>query len=336
MTRSRPIAPPRIRATRQGVPGQPADAGLRPGPTFGQVADLARALLATNVDPVVRYRILRDVLDAQVSPRLVAEAAREAERSPWVRRLIEAQRADGSWGRFHTENTREAGWPPTTEYAVERALALGLDRRHPVMRKAADYMAEVLAGRRAWPDPPERNDRWATGVQLITAATLALVDSDHPALDRVWGLWLEIVQRAFRSGTYDSQAEASAHRELTGASVQRSYLTLDNRYTITLLGRESRALPHALRKALLGWLCDKADGIGYLQVPLRNLPPGLTSNVLDRWLRSWEVLSGIAGWHEYAGQAMVQLWAAQGGVRGLGLRPPAPPVSVLSFVRGLA
>ena len=134
---------------------------------------------------------------------------------------------------------------------MERALALGLDVSHPILSKATRYLVGLLEGPLAdFPDPPEKNDRWATAVRLFTAATLALVQPNHPALDEVWNLWLSIAQRTFAAGQYDPGAEVLAHRELTGATVRDGYLVLSSRYQPTLLSARPGALPRGLEKAL--------------------------------------------------------------------------------------
>jgi len=302
--------------------------------TCDELAARARAILGAGPDPVVRYRLLRDVVPSEASPAALEEAARAARRSPHVLELARAQQPDGSWGRFHSEDRRGKARFPTTEYAVERTLALGLDRRHPVLARATAYMTEVLEGRRTWPDPPEKNDRWPAGVRLITGATLALVDPWHPALDGLWDLWREIAERVFRSGDYDPHAEALAHRELTGASVRDSYLVIDNKYALALLGGRASRLPDAVARALLDWVCRKPRGIRYLGVALRTMPSGATATpgALDRWLRSWEILSLFPQWPEFGRQAMEPLWERQeaGGLWDLGPRPGGSPRYPLS------
>jgi len=192
---------------------------------------------------------------------------------------------------------------------VERALALGLDVSHPILSKATRYLVGLLEGPLAdFPDPPEKNDRWATAVRLFTAATLALVQPNHPALDEVWNLWLSIAQRTFAAGQYDPGAEVLAHRELTGATVQGSYQVLSGRYQLALLGARPGALPRDLEQALLDWVWHKEGGIGYLGVGLSSPDPYLDTRRMDRWLASLGLLSRFPSWQEQAGDAIQWLW----------------------------
>jgi len=90
-----------------------------------------------------------------------------------VQELEGEQWEDGGWGAFHSRSTRLKQKIASTEVGVERALALGLDRSHPVLEKASAYIIDIMEGRRAFPDHHERNDRWETGMRLFLASTLA-------------------------------------------------------------------------------------------------------------------------------------------------------------------
>jgi len=256
---------------------------------------LAVQVLRREPDPPVRVRLLRDVLDVPSGdPRL--ESARTALDSfPHVRVLRAEQRGDGSWGRLHSRDTRAADSVPTTEWAVERAAALGLDREHPMMHRAADYLAAVTAGQAAPSDPPEKNDRWSAGIVLFAAATLAAIDPEHPALDPVWALWHEIARRAFPGGTYDPDAEETAHLDLTGASVRGTHLVVANRYAVALLAARADRMDPRLRAPLFRWLWNHPKGLGYLDVPPA-APPirGAASGFVERWVWSHEILAKFA------------------------------------------
>ncbi len=252
-------------------------------------------VLRREPDPPVRVRLLRDVLDASPDdPRLRAASA-SLEVSPHVRLLAAEQHEDGGWGRLHSRDTQAAVSVPTTEWAVERAVALGVDRDHPMLRGAADYLAAVVAGRMTPIDPPEKNDRWPTGVTLFAASTLALIDSEHPALDPVWALWHEIARRTLAGGIYDPDAEAAAHRDLTGASVRDTYLVLSNRYAVALLASRADRIDPRVRGPLFRWLWNHPKGLGYLNAPPGQPPsPGAASGPVELWAWSHEILAGLS------------------------------------------
>jgi hypothetical protein len=245
-------------------------------------------------DPSVRVRLLRDGLQAP-SGDVRIQAAREAlEDSVHVALLRNEQRGDGSWGRLHSRDTAARQSIPTTEWAVERAVAIGLDVSHPILDAAAAYLAGVVTGRVIPSDPPEKNDRWATGVCLFAASTVARIDPNHPAIDPVWALWHEIARRTFASGSYSADDEADAHSELTGASVRGTYLILSNRYALSLLAARVDRMDEGLAQAVARWVWSHPRGVGYLEAPLSAPPAALPAGILERFLLSHEIVAGFS------------------------------------------
>jgi hypothetical protein len=273
-----------------------------------EIYKTAERILAQQPDPVVRFRLLQDVLHRPAGDQQLALAADQRDASHQVQQLQDEQWQDGSWGRLHTQDHATAQRVPTTEAGVERALALGLDGTHPVLRHAASYLIGVLKGRTPCRDRPEKNDRWETGVRLFAAATLASFEPHLPALDELWHLWNGIAQRTFASGAYDPEAEIRAHRECTGASVKGSYLVIDNKYALALLASRLAALPSAVESTLVQWLWHKDDGIGYLREPLSQPPRAMKAGPLERWLASQELLSGFPSWRSVAEGVVSWLW----------------------------
>jgi hypothetical protein len=277
--------------------------------TVAEIEAIAADMLAHAPEEVVRYRLLRDVLRGPANDSELEQARRDLDQSRCVQELAAEQRRDGGWGAFHSRNTRIKQRILSTEVGVERALALGLDAAHPILDKAAQYIAAMLAGEIEFPDYQERNDRWPTGRRLFLASTLSLIQPEHPLLDSDRALWLEIATRTFRSGRYCEEDEIRAHAELTGATVKGSYLVLGGRYQLNLLGSIRRMLPRELEVALLSWLWDKPDGIGYLEMPLKCPPPYQKPGLFDRWLGSLELLARLfPAWVEVAHEPLEWLW----------------------------
>ncbi|HKZ95047.1 MAG TPA: hypothetical protein VJ249_10795 [Candidatus Bathyarchaeia archaeon] len=271
------------------------------------IEDLACRILRDDCDPVVRFRLLRDVLKVSRGSGELVDARRGMLRSRWVLELKGEQRADGSWGRFHSA-MKSKGKIVTTEAAVERGLALGLGASDSVLCATVGYLSRLLEGSVDFPDPAERNSRWATGTQLFASSTFARICPTLAILDEPWDLWAEIAERTFTSGKYDAEAEIRAHQMLTGASVKDSYLVLNNRYQLALLGSRASKLLKSLEKALVDWVWHKEDGVGYLEIPLSNLPQRFTAGMLDRLFTSLETLSYFPSWRKHAGNVIDWLW----------------------------
>jgi hypothetical protein len=293
----------------------------------------ASHMLERSPGPVVRYRLLRDVLRRPPDDPELAEARARLDGSRWVQALAAEQWPDGSWGRFHSQDTQRRQRVPTTEAGVERAVSLGLDRSHPILDSATSYIVEVMTGVRPFPDLAERNDRWSTGVRLFLASTLSLIEPDHPLLAQERGLWSEIARRTFQTGAYRQEDEVQAHAVLTGATVRDSYLTLNGRYQLNLLGSQPGTLPEDVERALLRWLWARPRAIGYLNVPLSGPPPAHKAGALDRWFTSQELLArGFPAWVDAARSVVDWLWAQRDeqGMWDLGPRPASSTYLPLS------
>ncbi len=246
----------------------------------------AKRLLAMDPSPIVRLRLLRDVLGPNLDQEEWRSLIEIVNQSPHVRLLADEQRGDGGWGAFHSRGSSVNRRIATTEIAVERAIHLGLDGEHPILERAKDYILSIMRGRVPFPDRHEKNDRWQTGMRMFLAATLSLIDPLHDELESDRSLWREIAIRTFQSGEYSPEDEIQAHGALTGASVAGSYLTINNRYAIMILGSRAGLLPIQVERALVDWIWNHEGGIRYLEVLLAENPPFGKAGALDRWFSS--------------------------------------------------
>ena len=273
-----------------------------------EIEGTAKQILKQSPDTVVEFRLRRDVLRQSFGDIGFQEAKSNLKDSINVRELVNRQREDGGWGAFHSRSTKLKQKIPSTEVGVERAISLGLDASHLVLKKAAKYILSIMEGRTEFPDYHEKNDRWETGMRLFLASTLSLIHPEHSILDKDRELWHAIAKRTFNSGKYDEESEINAHIELTGATVKNSYLVLNSQYQLNILGSIHRTLSIELEMALLQWIWERPDGIGYLGIPLNRKPPS-KSGQFDRWLASLELLARLfPSWVHFAGESVEWLW----------------------------
>lgn len=273
-----------------------------------RVEDIAERILVETPDPVVRVRLLRDVLRRPVSDTELLDFQRLLSQSRGVRQLVDEQRPAGSWGRFHSQDVSAKQTVPTTEFGVERGLALGLDYSHPILAKAAAYISSILQGTMPFPDPPEGNPRWSLGVQLFAGATLARINPALPVLDQQKELWRTIALQTFATGEYDHDGEQRAHQELTGITCDLRYLTLDSKYHATLLGAQAPFLPSGVQRAYLSWLWTKSDGLRYKSVALHPPPVRPSGTAFELWLSSLELLALFPAWRAFVTPVIDWLW----------------------------
>jgi len=280
--------------------------------TANDIDPLAKGLFTISTEPVVRYRLARDVLKPPPHSPELSRLREGALHARWACELAAAQHGDGSWGRFHTRDSRERSLLPSMEFAIQRALALGFDQDSPVMRKAVNYMAGVLTGGRLWQDPAEKNRRWPLVYKVITAGTLALACPEHPALDGLRTVWQEIAVEVFKTGAYSPEREMAAMKRLTGIHFGADQLLLKNKHTLWLLASRAGDLTLKVEEAILDWIWHRAGGIGYLEVALAERPTRRPPSVVDRWLQSLETMSGFRHWQNPASEALRWLWEQRG------------------------
>ena len=288
------------------------------------IEHIAEDLLARDLDPGPLVRLLRDALGVPPDDDRCRQARQNLLQSRWPGQLDAAQEADGSWGRFHTQDTKKKTRFPTSEFAIMRGLSIGLDKAAPVFGRAIDYMRRVLRGEARWSDHYEKHEHFVLAVRLFTAAYLALIDPDDPALDAVWADWFSILQSACASGAYEVEAERRASLALLGSDVSASAVGLCSVHTVNLLGARSSLVPAALQRAWLAHLWSEPDGLKYVEANLAGIPQEITDRALGRWLRTLEAVAALEAWAEYGGGAVNWLWQQRGadGLWDFGPRHP--------------
>jgi hypothetical protein len=265
-----------------------------------QVESLGRAILNSQPNSIVRLRILRDVLHQSSGSAELENTRSQVLSHPWVNELVKEQHSDGSWGRFHSMDSTIKARFPTTETAVRRALALGLDNQTPILARAVEFMKSVLEWKAVWTDRVEKSEGWPIGVEAITAATLAQVDPGHPAILPAWEYWAGIASQSFLGGTYDRSAEWEAHKDRRGIGIQY----LGSRYVLTLLGARSDFLPEVLDHQIVDWVWNNPAGIGYLGADMQHLD----AFHIFHWLESLEILSSYKSGKTIMAGALRWLW----------------------------
>ena len=286
------------------------------------ILEISQRILDLNPDPVPRFRLLRDVLQIPQDDGVLASAKHAMLNSRWVKQLEDAQEVNGSWGRFHSQDTKVKKPFRTTEEAIRRALALGLTAQDEVLKRAIGYMEAIMEGREHWTDQAEKHEGWPVNIRVITAATLATIVPDHPLLVEFQNRWLEILHRTFASGSYDPLVERQAHRELHGIVTPGKYLHLGMLYPLLILSSIPGGLPTRLEQSLLQWLWNREEGIYYVTPRSLNRFPDIDSPTFPAWLDGLELISRFMNGRQVVSRALDWINAQKnsGGFWDLGPR----------------
>ena len=269
--------------------------------TLADVLQAGRDLLTTNPEPIVAYRLLREVLRVPSGSSELAGVKKVALQGKWVHQLEASQLPDGSWGRFHSQDTKQKTVFRTTEEAIDRAFALGLEPGEGVLKQTSLYCMKVLDGATQLTDRSEKNEAFPLLIKYIVAGRLAQIEPASETLDAYWKFFLDVTAQAFASGIYSLKDEEDAFLRLSGIHVPGGFL--ESQHTLWILS--SRHLPAQLEDAYTRWIWHKPDGIRYIRAPLHQL----SSHRIAYWLRSMNIFSRFASWREISVGILNQLWA---------------------------
>ncbi|MHA2247057.1 MAG: hypothetical protein ACXADY_19085 [Candidatus Hodarchaeales archaeon] len=290
-----------------------------------KIQNIAERILEDSPDPAIQVRLFRDILGKIRNKAELIEAESRLDENKWVQILRNDQWEDGSWGRFHTEDTTLKQRVPTTEVGVSRSINLGLNDTHPIVQKVTNYIVGILSNsikpRDVVPKGIGRNV-WEPHINKIVAASLAEINPNHPILNDYFDLWSKIIQESFPSNSYDAQNQISAFLELLDINYDElsarfkkrikegKELTINDVYTVNLIGSQIHKLNPELEKAFFRSVWNL--GIGYLNVNLRSSPSSLIgTNTFTRWLRSLEVLKPYPSWKSHVEEIFEWLWDNQ-------------------------
>jgi hypothetical protein len=265
-----------------------------------QVCAIADEIWFARPDPIPAQRLLKEVLRLPNEDTRLRSMREKIKQSKWIRQLERAQLPDGSWGRFHSQDSKTKTVFHTSEEAIDRAFALGLEPDHPVLARVRAYIENVLAGKARVTDWEEKGEAWPLLIKLILAGRLAQIDPANRVLDADWEFLFEVGQQAFSSGEYCLEDEVKAYLRLSGIHVPKGFL--ESQHALWILS--ARPLPARLEHDLLEWIWNKPDGIRYLRAPLSKPQP----RTIAYWLRSMNIFTHFSLWQQAGTETLNQLW----------------------------
>ena len=209
----------------------------------------------------------------------------------WAQQILAQQRADGSWGQFHSMS-KTNGYAMTTEQALTRLQRLGFSFQDECIRRAVQYMERCLRGVDAIPDPREKLHDWDIFTSLMLAARIRLFTQECDAANAVAQQWAAIVSAAFAEGSYSHERYLAAYRSTFGQTPPKKagrLVDFVHFYPIALL---VGCLEPAIESAMLRHILQHPGGLYYIyEKPLTQLPESFQSLQASRWLAAIELLA---------------------------------------------
>ena len=257
-----------------------------------QIQSLANEILELNPDPIPKYLILRDILEKD--PKQLTELKKQVLQTKWVADVLVEQRNNGTWGRFHSQNTKIKQKYPTTESALHRCAVIGLTKEDLPINNAIKYMEKVLLGKFVWEDWREKSEAWDAGVAVITASTLAEWCPNHPLVLPIRILWTRIVEESFKNSQYQPSLEVAAQQKYH--QISSDFYYIGSKYAVRLLssGANERKPKNStdIEEDYTTWLWTRESGMGYItNNRLADLPVGVTYKEVKAKLKALDLLA---------------------------------------------
>lgn len=185
-------------------------------------------------------------------------------------KLTQAQHADGSFGRFHTMDSKLKQKVPTTEAAAWLMYEYSITREYDICDNMCIYIERLLNDISLWPDSWEKNLFFKPSVPLFIASKLSLFGSYDETYKEICNLWVNLLIIAFETNEYNTKAVNEKSKNIFGIDIDGSYIGLHSINHIALYSANTKIIPPNIQNAYLKWLHNYNGVIGYTNIILKN------------------------------------------------------------------
>jgi len=256
-------------------------------------------LLSNITDPVPNFILVKELCKKDPSSPDYINAYRQMQQSKWYRELADEQREDGSWGRFHTQDTKAPVKRKfvTTEAALRRARELSLPKDDPIVAKCIKYMERIVRGEETWTDNIEKHhDNGKSHMRarlFVTAADINVFDPENPVVGPMRDVFVRTLEIALSKGCFDEETWERENRDYRGPC-----LTGWNAYPLMIL-QGADCMDDEVQRKYLNYIWHRQGGVYYLA----DFPPASIKCLDDKkfwhWLYLLEHLSGFSLFPEF-------------------------------------
>ena len=252
-------------------------------------------IMPVATDPFPRYIFKKEIL--RETPAVADIDAIHS--SKWYRQLADEQWEDGSWGRFHSQDSKTPIKQKfvTTEAALRRARELGLTKADPIMEKCIKLMERYVRGEETWTDNIEKHKdngrRHLFCRPYMSAVAINMFDPENSFIKPLRYNALDSVKKAFQNEFFDEQVWEQDVREYRVPSIAGTGM-----YGIMLF-QNTNCMEDKLQKQYLDYIWNGKTGIYYVS----SMPPADKRYLEDKrffeWLSTLELLSGFSLFPEF-------------------------------------
>jgi len=209
----------------------------------------------------------------------------------WVQQIISLQHDDGSWGYFHTLSKPTTIVPMTTEQALRRLFILGLTKDDEPIKRALNYMRNVLTGSQNLPDRREKVLNWDAFEKHMIATWIRIFDKEDVLTISIVNMWVDIVVHAFKNGHFDESLYSKEYRKYIPILNKRErVINVSQFYMINLL---QGVLDKETENHFVDYLINHDNGITYIyHSKIAEIPQIFQSIQTNRWLAALELIAG--------------------------------------------
>jgi len=176
----------------------------------------------------------------------------------WVREVTDEQQADGSWGRFHSTNSKLKRKWGTTESAMGRLKYLGLDRTSVSVQRACQYCETLLNDHiTLWPEYMEKNELFPKAVPIYIVTSLSHFGSDDPLYRQYVDELLSLLHLAFADGEYNREALNQGAKKLLGIEIHNTYMGFSSKYLLVFFHNYARRIDREIQRKYLRWIHEQ-------------------------------------------------------------------------------
>ena len=188
-----------------------------------------------------------------------------------LKKLADEQHLDGSFGRFHTMNSKLKQKIPTTQAAAWLMYETAFTRDNEICDKTCLYMERLLNDLSQWPDAWEKNKWFKPAVPLFIASSLALFGSEDKKYREVCNVWINILISAFETGEYSKDKINAESIVSLGVEIDGSYIGIHCINNLALYALNVDNIPIDVQRAYIKWLHNYDGVIGYTNTRLDTL-----------------------------------------------------------------